>query len=77
MTANGAGYEGSGRYTFAEGDNNKNLSCEAKVTSFPDAVIDSASLEVVGELPLIVRSPTSRFFVANILEFGHFLLFYR
>ena len=57
--ANGDGYEGSARHTFAEGDNGKTVSCEAKVATFPDAVIDSASLEIVGELPLIVPSPSS------------------
>ena len=49
--ANGDGYEGSGRHTFAEGDNGRTISCEAKVATFTYAVIDSASLEVVGELP--------------------------
>ena len=59
--ANGDGYEGSGRHTFAEGDNGRTISCEAKVATFTYAVIDSASLEVVGELPVIVPSPQSRY----------------
>lgn len=57
--ANGDGYAGSGKHTFAEDDNDRTVSCEAKVTAFPDPVIYSASLEIFRELPLIVPSPSS------------------